>query len=30
MWQLKDELYASEDSHVLGAVEYIEKHWERQ
>ncbi|HJF78764.1 MAG TPA: hypothetical protein K8U99_03985 [Enterococcus cecorum] len=27
MGQLKDELYASEDSHVLGAVEYIEKHY---
>ncbi|MEC5316925.1 hypothetical protein NGF69_15260 [Enterococcus casseliflavus] len=23
--QLKDELYASEDSHVLGAVEYMQK-----
>lgn len=27
MGQLKDELYASEDSHVLGAVEYMEKHY---
>ena len=27
MWQLKDELYASEDSHELGAVEYIQKHY---
>lgn len=27
MGQLKDGLYASEDSHVLGAVEYIEKHY---
>ena len=27
MGQLKDELYASEDSHVLGAVEYLEKHY---
>ena len=27
MGQLKDELYASEDSHVLGTVEYIQKHY---
>jgi len=27
MGQLKDELYASEDSHELGAVEYMEKHY---
>ncbi|WP_301359199.1 hypothetical protein [Enterococcus spodopteracolus] len=27
MVQLKDELYASEDSHVLGAVEYMQKHY---
>lgn len=27
MVQLMDELYASEDSHVLGAVEYTEKHY---
>lgn len=27
MAQLKDELYASEDSHVLGTVEYIQKHY---
>ncbi|HAP5651195.1 TPA: hypothetical protein IU076_001151 [Enterococcus faecalis] len=27
MGPLKDELYASEDSHVLGAVEYMEKHY---
>ena len=27
MGQLKDELYASEDSHVLGAVEYMQKHY---
>ncbi|MDO7879424.1 MAG: hypothetical protein Q6A85_08150 [Enterococcus mundtii] len=27
MGQLKDELYASEDSHELGAVEYIQKHY---
>ena len=26
MGQLKDELYASEDSHELGAVEYMQKH----
>lgn len=25
--QLKDELYASEDSHELGAVEFIQKHY---
>lgn len=27
MRQLKDELYASEDSHELGAVEYMLKHY---
>lgn len=27
MGQLKDELYASEDSHVLGTVEYMQKHY---
>ena len=27
MGQLKDELYASEDSHVLGAVEFMQKHY---
>ena len=27
MWQLKDELYASEDSHELGAVEYMQKYY---
>lgn len=27
MRQLKDELYASEDSHELGAVEYMQKHY---
>ncbi|HAP2890094.1 TPA: hypothetical protein ITS34_002443 [Enterococcus faecalis] len=27
MGQLKDELYASEDSHELGAVEYMKKHY---
>ena len=27
MGQLKDELYASEDSHALGAVEYMQKHY---
>lgn len=27
MAQLKDELYASEDSHALGAVEYMQKHY---
>lgn len=27
MGRLKDELYASEDSHVLGAVEYMQKHY---
>ena len=27
MGQLKDELYASEDSHGLGAVEYMQKHY---
>ena len=27
MGQLKDELYASEDSHELGAVEYMQKHY---
>ncbi|MBK4838667.1 hypothetical protein CUZ94_2473 [Enterococcus faecium] len=27
MAQLKNELYASEDSHVLGAVEYMQKHY---
>jgi len=27
MAQLKDELYASEDSHELGAVEYMQKHY---
>ncbi|MGV1197810.1 hypothetical protein [Enterococcus casseliflavus] len=27
MAQLKDELYASEDSHVLGTVEYMQKHY---
>lgn len=27
MGQLKDELYASEDSHELGAVEFIQKHY---
>lgn len=27
MGQLKDELYASEDSHELGAVEYIQKYY---
>jgi len=25
--QLKDELYVSEDSHELGAVEYMQKHY---
>lgn len=25
--QLKDELYASEDSHVLGAIEFMQKHY---
>ncbi|HAP3796252.1 TPA: hypothetical protein ACF1U0_000030 [Enterococcus hirae] len=27
MGQLKDDLYASEDSHELGAVEYMLKHY---
>ncbi|MCR1912957.1 MULTISPECIES: hypothetical protein [Enterococcus] len=27
MGQLKDELYASEDSHELGAVEFMQKHY---
>ncbi|MDG4629387.1 hypothetical protein [Enterococcus faecalis] len=27
MGQLKDELYDSEDSHELGAVEYMQKHY---
>ena len=27
MAQLKEELYTSEDSHELGAVEYIQKHY---
>lgn len=27
MGQLKDELYDSEDSHVLGAVEFMQKHY---
>ncbi|ENZ5548437.1 TPA: hypothetical protein ACHVKC_001507 [Enterococcus faecium] len=27
MGQLKDELYASEDSHELGEVEYMQKHF---
>lgn len=27
MGQLKDELYASEDSHELGSVEYMQKHY---
>lgn len=27
MAHLKDELYASEDSHVLGTVEYMQKHY---
>jgi len=27
MGQLKDELYASEDLHELGAVEYMQKHY---
>lgn len=27
MGQLKDELYASEDSHQLGVVEYMQKHY---
>ncbi|WP_270693069.1 hypothetical protein [Enterococcus malodoratus] len=27
MGQLKEELYASEDAHVLGAVEYMQKHY---
>lgn len=27
MGQLKDELYASEDSHELGAVEYMQKYY---
>lgn len=27
MAQLKDELYESEDAHVLGAVEYMQKHY---
>ena len=27
MGQLKDELYVSEDSHELGAVEYMQKHY---
>ncbi|EQB4878074.1 hypothetical protein ACYK62_000248 [Enterococcus faecium] len=27
MGQLKDELYASEDSHELGAVEFIQNHY---
>ena len=27
MGKLKDELYASEDSHVLGAVEYMQKYY---
>lgn len=27
MGQLKNELYASEDSHELGAVEFIQKHY---
>ncbi|AYY09726.1 hypothetical protein EGX73_07690 [Enterococcus sp. FDAARGOS_553] len=27
MGQLKDELYTSEDSHVLGTVEYMQKHY---
>lgn len=26
MGQLKEELYQSEDAHVLGAVEYMQKH----
>ena len=27
MAQLKGELYASEDAHVLGAMEYMQKHY---
>lgn len=27
MGQLKDELYASEDAHVLGVIEYMQKHY---
>ncbi|AKX85931.1 hypothetical protein LIU_01775 [Enterococcus durans] len=27
MGQLKEELYQSEDAHVLGAVEYMQKHY---
>lgn len=27
MGQLKEELYASEDSHLLGAVEFMQKHY---
>lgn len=27
MAQLKEELYASEDAHLLGAVEYMQKHY---
>ena len=27
MGQLKDELFASDDSHELGAVEYMQKHY---
>lgn len=27
MKQLKEELYHSEDAHVLGAVEYMQKHY---
>ena len=27
MAQLKEELYTSEDSHLLGAVEYMQKHY---
>lgn len=27
MAHLKDELYASEDSHALGTVEYMQKHY---
>jgi len=27
MFQLKEELYASEDAHVLGVIEYMQKHY---
>ena len=27
MSQLKEELYASEDAHVLGVIEYMQKHY---